>query len=122
VVDFYKYVKGFLILLVALAMPSIKFSKDKRSYDKKVHVKGITGKRSRLSKNVAFISQIMDAGVDFIACDQPHVSRFTLDILATVAEHEARIISKRTKATLAAYKKRGGLWGGRNLGITPVYR
>jgi hypothetical protein len=82
VVDFYKHLKGFLILLVALTLPSIKFPKDKRSYDKKVHVKGITGKRSRLSKNVAFISQIMDAGVDFIACDQPHASRFTLDILA----------------------------------------
>jgi hypothetical protein len=48
VVDFYKHLKGFLILLVALTLPSIKFSKDKRSYDKKVHVKGITGKRSRL--------------------------------------------------------------------------
>ena len=72
----------------------------------------VCAKLDRLSRNVAFISAVMDAGVDFVACDQPHASRFTLHILAAVAEHEAKLISERTKAALAAYKRRGGLLGG----------
>ena len=72
----------------------------------------VVAKLDRLSRNVAFISQVMDSGADLTACDQPHASRFTLHILAAVAEHEARMISERTKAALAAYKRRGGLLGG----------
>jgi DNA invertase Pin-like site-specific DNA recombinase len=72
----------------------------------------VVAKLDRLSRNVRFISAVMDSGADFTACDQPHASRFTLHILAAVAEHEARMISERTKAALAAYKRRGGLLGG----------
>jgi DNA invertase Pin-like site-specific DNA recombinase len=72
----------------------------------------VVAKLDRLARNVAFLSAIMDSGVDFAACDQPHASRFTLHILAAVAEHEAKMISERTKAALAAYKRRGGLLGG----------
>src|SRR5262249_30661215 len=54
-----------------------------------------------------FIATIMDAGVDFVACDQPFATRLTLHILAAVAEDEARRISERTKAALAAAKARG---------------
>jgi DNA invertase Pin-like site-specific DNA recombinase len=61
----------------------------------------------RLARNVAFIATMMDAGVDFVACDQPFASRLTLHILAAVAEDEARRISERTKAALAAAKARG---------------
>ena len=71
----------------------------------------VVAKLDRLSRNVAFISAVMDAGVDFVACDQPHASRFTLHILAAVAEHEARMISDRTKMALQAYKRRGGRLG-----------
>ena len=45
----------------------------------------LVAKLDRLSRNVAFIAAVMDAGVDFIACDQPFASRLTLHILAAVA-------------------------------------
>ena len=67
----------------------------------------LVAKLDRLSRNVAFIAAVMDAGVDFIACDQPFASRLTLHILAAVAEDEAARISARTKAALAAAKARG---------------
>ncbi|MEI7606418.1 MAG: recombinase family protein [Rhodospirillaceae bacterium] len=71
----------------------------------------IIAKLDRLARNVAFIANLMDAGVDFIAVDNPTATRFTLHILAAVAEHEAAMISTRTKAALAAAKSRGVLLG-----------
>jgi len=49
----------------------------------------------------------MEANIDFLACDNPHANKFTIHILAAVAEHEAEQISQRTKVALAAAKKRG---------------
>lgn len=67
----------------------------------------LIAKLDRLARNVAFIANLMDAGVEFLACDQPFASRLTLHILAAVAEDEARRISQRTKAALQAAKARG---------------
>jgi DNA invertase Pin-like site-specific DNA recombinase len=67
----------------------------------------LIAKLDRLARNVAFIAAMMDAGVEFVACDQPFASRLTLHILAAVAEDEARRISERTKAALQAAKARG---------------
>ena len=64
----------------------------------------VIAKLDRLARNVAFISNLMDSGVDFTACDNPHANRLTVYILAAVAEAEARMISDRTRAALAAYK------------------
>jgi DNA invertase Pin-like site-specific DNA recombinase len=61
----------------------------------------------RLSRNVAFIANLMESGVDFRAVDMPEASRLTLHILAAVAEHEREMISARTKAALQAAKARG---------------
>ncbi len=64
-------------------------------------------KLDRLSRNVAFLAAVMDSGADFVACDNPVANRLTLHILAAVAEEEARAVSARTKAALAAAKARG---------------
>lgn len=71
----------------------------------------IIAKLDRLARNVAFISELMEAKVDFIAVDTPHATRLTLHILAAVAEHERDMISQRTKAALAAAKARGRVLG-----------
>jgi len=67
---------------------------------------------NRLARNVAFISNLMESGVEFHAVDFPQANRLTVHILAAVAEHEAKAISERTKAALAAAKRRGVKLGG----------
>jgi DNA invertase Pin-like site-specific DNA recombinase len=72
----------------------------------------IIAKLDRLARNVAFISNLMESGVEFHAVDFPQANRLTVHILAAVAEHEAKAISERTKAALAAAKRRGVKIGG----------
>jgi DNA invertase Pin-like site-specific DNA recombinase len=72
----------------------------------------IIAKLDRLARNVHFISSLMESGVEFIAVDFPQANRLTVHILAAVAEHEASMISARTKAALAAAKARGVRLGG----------
>jgi DNA invertase Pin-like site-specific DNA recombinase len=71
----------------------------------------VIAKWDRLARNLAFLSAIMESGVEFVATDNPNANRLTVHILAAVAEDEARRISERTKSALAAAKRRGVLLG-----------
>jgi DNA invertase Pin-like site-specific DNA recombinase len=74
----------------------------------------VIAKLDRLSRNVAFIANLMEAGVDFVAVDMPHANKLTIHILSAVAEHEREMISQRTRAALAAAKSRGVRLGNRS--------
>lgn len=71
----------------------------------------VVAKIDRLYRNAYFISKLMHDRVDFVACDNPHANKLTIQILSAVAEHEAELISERTKKALAALKKRGAKLG-----------
>jgi DNA invertase Pin-like site-specific DNA recombinase len=45
----------------------------------------VIARLDRLSRNVAFLANLMDSGVEFVAVDNPTATRFTLHILAAVA-------------------------------------
>ena len=84
------------------------------AHARRVGAKLIIAKLDRLARNVAFTAALMESGVDFVCADNPNANRLTIHVLAAVAEDEARRISQRTKAALAAYKRRGGKLGSRN--------
>lgn len=71
----------------------------------------VIAKLDRLARNVAFISQLMETRVEFVACDAPYANRLMLHILSAFAEHEREQISARTKSALAAAKARGVILG-----------
>lgn len=76
----------------------------------------VVSKVDRLTRSVAFLSQLLEAGVDVRFADLPQIEgatgRFLLQQMVAVAELEAGMISTRTKAALAAAKARGKALGG----------
>ena len=71
----------------------------------------VIAKMDRLARNLHFISGLMESRIEFLAVDNPNANRLTVQILAAVAEDEARAISARTKAALASAKARGVILG-----------
>jgi len=61
----------------------------------------VVAKLHRLARSVHFVSSLMESGAEFVAVDFPRANRLTVHIIAAVAEHEAAMISARTKAELA---------------------
>ncbi len=77
----------------------------------------VVSKVDRLTRSVAFLSRLLEAGVDVRFADLPQIEgatgRFLLQQMVAVAELEAGMISARTKAALAMARKRGVKLGGR---------
>ena len=67
----------------------------------------LVAKLDRLARNTHFITSLQHSGVSFRAADMPQANEFMVQILAAVAEYEARLISERTKAGLASARLRG---------------
>ena len=79
----------------------------------------IVAKLDRLSRNVAFLAELQDGKVPFIAADMPEANELTIHIMAAVAQAERKAISKRTVDALAAAKARGVKLGGAREGAPP---
>lgn len=75
----------------------------------------VIAKMDRLSRDLAFIANLMKSGVEFVACDNPHANKLTIHILAAVAEHERDMIAKRTSEALQALKRQGKKLGSPDL-------
>jgi len=67
----------------------------------------LVGKLDRLSRSVHFISGLMESKIRFIAVEMPNASEFELNIRASLAQEERRLISERTIAAMAIAKERG---------------
>lgn len=74
----------------------------------------LIAKLDRLSRRVSFIAQLQESGVKFVCCDMPEANEMTVHLFAAIAQHERNAISERTKAALAAAKRRGTKLGNPN--------
>ena len=81
----------------------------------------VIAKLDRLSRNAAFLLNLRDSGVNFVAADMPHANTLTIGVMALVAQQEAEAISKRTKEALQAAKRRGQVLGNPN-GAAALHR
>lgn len=80
----------------------------------------VIAKLDRLARNVHFISQLMESGVEFVAADMPTANKLTIHIIAAMAEYERDVISQRTVASLRSAKVRGVALG--NPAISTISR
>jgi DNA invertase Pin-like site-specific DNA recombinase len=80
----------------------------------------VVAKLDRLSRHAAFLMTLRDSGVQFVAADLPEANTMTVGVMAVVAQHEREAISARTKAALAAAKRRGVVLGGFRTGAANI--
>lgn len=67
----------------------------------------IVAKMDRLSRNVAFTSQLLESDVEIVFCDFPQANKMMIHIVSAIAQYEAELTATRTKQALQAKKSRG---------------
>ena len=75
----------------------------------------LVAKLDRLTRNVHFLTGLLESGVRFKAADMPEADKTMVQMMAVIAEWERDRISERTKAALAEVNKRGTRLGNPNL-------
>jgi len=80
-------------------------------YVKKTGALLVIAKLDRISRRVSFIAGLMERGIKFAVAEMPSATEFQIHIYAALAQEERRLISERTKAALAAAKRRGTVLG-----------
>src|SRR5215475_6418865 len=84
---------------------------DRPELRKALHQAKVTGatlviaKLDRLSRNLRFIAELQESKVKFVCADMPDATELTIHIFASLAQHERKVISERTKRTLQAVKE-----------------
>ncbi|MCF0049561.1 recombinase family protein [Dyadobacter sp. LJ53] len=74
---------------------------------KKLNATLMVARLDRLGRDVEQIARLIKSEVEIVVTDNPHATRFTIHILAAVAEEQRQRISETTKDALAAAKLRG---------------
>ncbi len=64
----------------------------------------VIAKLDRLSRNLRFIAELQESKVKFVCADMPDANELTIHIFASLAQHERKVISDRTKRALQAIK------------------
>ena len=82
----------------------------------------IIAKLDRLSRNISFIMNLRESGIEFVCADMPELNTLTLGIFATMAQYERELISERIKNALRAKKKQGFKLGSPKNNITDETR
>lgn len=77
------------------------------AYAKRHKATLVIAKLDRLARSNAFVANLLESGVPIIAVDMPEANRPMLQMMSVFAEMEAKAISDRTRAALAAAKARG---------------
>jgi DNA invertase Pin-like site-specific DNA recombinase len=77
----------------------------------KLNASLIVARLDRLGRDVEEIAHNIKLPVGIIVADNPHANRFTIHILAAVAEEQRRTITENTKSALQAAKRRGVILG-----------
>ena len=73
----------------------------------------LIAKLDRLSRNAAFLLNLQEAGVRFVAADMPEANEMVVGLLAVVAQAELKMTSQRTAAALIEARKRVAVTGQR---------
>lgn len=78
----------------------------------------IIAKLDRLSRNISFVFDLKQSGIEFLALDLPQFNTLTLAVFMGLAQQERELISTRTKAALKVKKEQGCKLGRPNASFT----